>query len=180
MNAASHRRRVLVVEDDRTTQHLLAQTLGRIGVDPVMCETIAEGLAVLESGSIDAVILDVVLPDGNGLKIIGHIRALQQHLPVIVISRVSDFRTKIDALRLGADAYVAKPVDWDVLSRKVELLLAAGDDAARILIVEDDPISAMVCGGCSRPSAIAWSSAGTRWRSSRSCSRSGRIWSCST
>lgn len=144
---AQRRRRILVVEDDAGMQRILERTLARVGVDAVLCTTMAEGAEMLEETAIDGMILDIFLPDGDGLELLRNVRTIRPGMPLIVISRVADFGTKIEALRLGADAYLEKPIDWEVLSRKIDSLLDAADKGARVIVVEDDPISAMAMRG---------------------------------
>ncbi len=111
---------VLVIDDDRSVQHLVSKVL-RDQTDKVhTASSAAEGFATLERESIDLVILDVVLPDNTGLELFERIRKLDPRLPVIFITVVDDSDTAIEAMRLGAFDYITKPLDVARLQQLVQ------------------------------------------------------------
>jgi two-component system KDP operon response regulator KdpE len=100
--------RVLVVEDEPQIARSLRAILRSAGYDVTEASTAA---AALESAALrppDAVLLDLLLPDGNGLDVCRRLREWSQ-VPVLVVSAVGDEGEKIDALDAGADDYVTKP-----------------------------------------------------------------------
>jgi two-component system KDP operon response regulator KdpE len=150
--------RVLVVDDEPAIQRLLAAILARGGYEPVAASNAREAMAQFASGGIDAVLLDLGLPDRDGIELVGAIRATSQ-LPLIVVTARTDISEKIAALDLGADDYVTKPFDADeLLARlraalrraesagaangdRVEFGAIAIDRARREVIVGDKPVS---------------------------------------
>jgi DNA-binding response OmpR family regulator len=111
--------RVLVIEDEPRIQEVLARGLTRSGIE---VEQAADGRSGLEralQGNVDLVVLDLLLPELDGLTVL---RALQQHrsdLPIVVLSARSDLRTKLQGFKLGASDYVAKPFSIEELVARV-------------------------------------------------------------
>lgn len=118
--------RILAVDDEPAIRRLLSGMLERGGYDVVLAATAGEGLAAIEKGDIDAVLLDLGLPDRDGLEAISAIRT-KHKLPIIVVTARDDISEKIAALDLGADDYVTKPFDGDeLLARLRSALRRAG------------------------------------------------------
>lgn len=109
--------RVMVVDDDLHIRRLLRSTLTRGGYDTVEATTAAEALEQIAKARPDAVLLDLGLPDRDGLEIIQLLRK-QSSAPILVVSARDATDQKVTALDLGADDYVTKPFDSDeVLAR---------------------------------------------------------------
>jgi len=106
--------RILAVEDEPAIQRLLGAVLARGGYDVVAAATAREALGLLARGGIDAVLLDLGLPDRDGLELIGAIRSTGT-FPILVLTARTDIAEKVSALDLGADDYVTKPFDGDEL-----------------------------------------------------------------
>ena len=110
---------VLVVEDDASLNAALAATLKAAGFRPVTARTAAEGLRWFGHYAPDLVLLDLGLPDRDGLAVIAEIRARGQqeggHTPIVVLSARNAEAMKVEALDLGADDYVSKPFGVDEL-----------------------------------------------------------------
>src|SRR5258708_21325802 len=105
---------VLVVDDEPAIRRLLRTTLA---VQPYRVLEAADGKAALESirrGKPDVVILDLGLPDIDGLEIIRRVRVASR-VPILVLSSRGDERGKVEALEAGADDYVTKPFGTDEL-----------------------------------------------------------------
>ena len=110
-------RRILIVDDDLHIRRLLQSTLGRAGYEALEATTAAEALAKAKSGRPDAILLDLGLPDRDGLEILPLLRQ-QGAAPVIVVSARDATDQKVAALDLGAHDYVTKPFDSEeVLAR---------------------------------------------------------------
>ncbi len=128
--------RVLVVDDNAATRYALRRRLERHAYQVLEAGTGSEGLALIRSETIDALILDVNLPDMSGFDIVRTLRAEPRTalLPVIHVSAASiqtgDIVTGLEA---GADAYLVHPVDADVLLATLRTLLRVRDteDALR-------------------------------------------------
>jgi two-component system, OmpR family, KDP operon response regulator KdpE len=99
---------ILVVEDDASLNAALAATLKAAGFRPVTARTAAEGLRWFAHYAPDLVLLDLGLPDRDGLSVIADIRARGQ-TPIVVLSAREGEAMKVEALDLGADDYVQKP-----------------------------------------------------------------------
>ncbi|KAF2394612.1 response regulator [Pseudomonas frederiksbergensis] len=122
--------RLLIVDDNVATRYALRRRLERHGYEILEAGTGSEGLALIDSELIDALILDVNLPDMSGFDIVRKLRteAATALLPVIHVSAASiqtgDIITGLDA---GADAYLIHPVDPDVLLATLRTLLRVRD-----------------------------------------------------
>ena len=108
---------MLVVDDDLHIRRLLQSTLIRGGYEPIEARTAAEALDKMRTAAPDAILLDLGLPDRDGLEIVPLLRKLSQ-VPILVISARDATEEKVAALDLGADDYVTKPFDSEeVLAR---------------------------------------------------------------
>jgi two-component system KDP operon response regulator KdpE len=99
---------VLVVDDEPPIRRLLRTSLGAQGFDVIEAGSGRDALAAIERDKPDLVILDLGLPDLNGIEVIRAVRA-HSTVPIIVLSVRDDERGKVEALDLGADDYVTKP-----------------------------------------------------------------------
>src|SRR5260221_3966776 len=100
--------RVLCIDDDRRLYELLASYLGDIGVHLEHAPDGRQGLATLERGVFDAVLLDVMMPGMDGLEVCRRIRE-KNRIPVIMLTARGDETDRVVGLELGADDYVPKP-----------------------------------------------------------------------
>ncbi len=111
--------KVLVVDDDRAI-HLLAEKALTPIADVFTADTADRGLALVRQHEFDAVLLDIVLPDQNGLALYCEIREHDRRLPVIFMTIEATSQTAIEAMQLGAFDYLAKPLSVDPLRDLVE------------------------------------------------------------
>jgi two-component system, OmpR family, KDP operon response regulator KdpE len=114
--------RVLVVDDEPQILRALGTTLRGAGYSVETASTVADALANAAATLPEAVILDLVLPDGNGTEVTRELRTWSQ-APVIVLSAVGEEREKIAALDAGADDYVTKPFSVDELLARLRAVL---------------------------------------------------------
>lgn len=117
--------RILCVDDEPAILRLLAVVLAQGGHEAVAAASGREAMAELARGRIDAVLLDLGLPDRDGLELIAAIRA-QWPVPIIVVSARGDVAEKVAALDLGAADYVTKPFDGDELRARLRAALRQG------------------------------------------------------
>ena len=117
--------RILIVEDERDIADLEAFHLQRAGFQTLLAETGQEALKHLEGGDIDLIILDLMLPDMDGLEIIKRVRLRErlQRLPIIVVTAKGEEMDRILGLELGADDYVVKPFTPRELVLRVKAVL---------------------------------------------------------
>ncbi len=114
--------RVLVVEDEPSIRRLLRQTLREAGHDCLEAGTVAAGLAEAAAGRSDMVILDLGLPDGDGVEFITALRDWSE-TPVLVLSARDQEADKVVALEAGADDYLSKPFGLAELLARIQALL---------------------------------------------------------
>ncbi len=110
---------VLIADDDRTIRTVLTQALTRAGCRVHATGSMVTLLRWVEEGRGDAVISDVVMPDGNGLKSLPKIAKMRPDLPVIVISAQNTIMTAIQAAEADAFDYLPKPFDLPDLMKRV-------------------------------------------------------------
>jgi two-component system KDP operon response regulator KdpE len=122
-------RRVLVVDDERQILRALRIILRDAGFEVATAGTVQEALDALAIHPPDAAILDLILPDGNGVDICRAIREWSE-MPIIVLSAVGDEAEKVRALDAGADDYVTKPFgSGELIARLNAALRRAGGGA---------------------------------------------------
>ena len=109
---------IIVVEDNTEIGELLMDFLVAEGYDTYLAATGEEALEVYDDEGAKLVILDIMLPGVDGFGVLGHIRE-QGNTPVIIVSAKSAKEDKIDGLVLGADDYIEKPYDIDILLAKI-------------------------------------------------------------
>jgi len=114
--------RILVVDDERQILRALRTSLRGAGYEVDTAETAETALAAAAMRPPEAVILDLILPDGTGTDVVRELRAWST-APVIVLSAVGDEREKVAALDAGADDYVTKPVGIDELIARLRAVL---------------------------------------------------------
>lgn len=113
---------VLVVDDDLHIRRLLQTTLQRGGYETIEATTAAEALRLAGSSRPDAIILDLGLPDRDGLEIVQLLRR-QSTAPILVVSARDATDQKVAALDLGADDYVTKPFDSEEVLARLRVAL---------------------------------------------------------
>jgi two-component system, OmpR family, KDP operon response regulator KdpE len=111
--------KVLVVDDEPPIRRFLRTSLAVNGYDVIEAENGAEGLDEMRRNAPDLLVLDLGLPDMDGLEIIRRLRAGGDIRPIIVLSSRDDEAGKVEALDLGADDYVTKPFGVDELLARI-------------------------------------------------------------
>jgi two-component system KDP operon response regulator KdpE len=115
-------RRILAVDDELQILRALKATLRAEGYDVVTASNMKEGLDAAAVSHVDAAIVDLLLPDGNGIELCQRLREWST-MPVIVLSAVGEEEEKVRALRAGADDYVTKPFGPQELVARIEAVL---------------------------------------------------------
>ena len=113
---------VLVVDDEPPIRRLLRTSLGAQGYNVIEAGSGRDALALVDHDKPDLVILDLGLPDLNGIEVIRAVRA-HSTVPIIVLSVREDERGKVEALDLGADDYVTKPFGVEELVARIRTAL---------------------------------------------------------
>jgi two-component system, OmpR family, KDP operon response regulator KdpE len=120
--------RVLVVDDEPQIVRGLKIILRDAGYAVEAAETKAQALAALGAHPPDALVLDLVLPDGEGVEVCREVRRFSR-LPILVLSAVGDEREKVRALDAGADDYVTKPFGTGELLARLRAVLRRSAEA---------------------------------------------------
>lgn len=120
--------RILVVDDEPQILRGLKIILRAAGYTVDTAESKAAALAALAARPPDALVLDLVLPDGEGVEVCREVRRFSS-LPVLVLSAVGDEREKVRALDAGADDYITKPFGTDELLARLRAVLRRAADA---------------------------------------------------
>jgi len=116
--------RVLVVEDDPKIAAMLAKGLRAKGLEVETVSTGSEAIARIDDGGIDVQLLDLGLPDIDGLEVLRKLRDQGEQVPVIVITARSDPGDRDAALALGVVEYLTKPFAWAQLWAAIEECVA--------------------------------------------------------
>lgn len=114
--------RVLVVEDDPVLRDGLSVGLGLHNITAESVETCADALAALATTTFDAVVLDVMLPDGSGFDILKDVRRRNDAVPVLLLTARDTVADRIRGLDDGADDYLGKPFDLDEVAARLRAL----------------------------------------------------------
>ncbi|MEE4238095.1 MAG: sigma-54 dependent transcriptional regulator [Anderseniella sp.] len=118
--------KILIVEDDPAQRRILEELVKRFGFDAVSAEGAAQGLDILESSRskpVDLIILDLVMPEIDGLEFLERLSAYRATVPVIVQTAQGSIETVVKAMRAGADDFVVKPVNPERLKVSIQNLL---------------------------------------------------------
>jgi two-component system response regulator QseB len=118
--------RVLIIEDDAVLRDGLQVGLGIVGFNTDAVETCEEADAVLRNHAFDALVLDLMLPDGSGLDILRAMRERRDTTPVLLLTARDRVEDRIVGLDAGADDYVGKPFDLDEVAARLRALVRRG------------------------------------------------------
>jgi two-component system response regulator QseB len=127
--------RILVVEDDPILADGLKVGLGLAGATADIVGTCGDARAALSAHEFDAVVLDVMLPDGSGLDVLKEMRGAGDATPVLLLTALDEVSDRIRGLDGGADDYLSKPFDLDELAARIRAIARrAGGRAAPLLV----------------------------------------------
>jgi two-component system alkaline phosphatase synthesis response regulator PhoP len=120
---AAIRRKLLVVEDDRTLRQALVFNLSREGYELVTAADGENALAIARAQRLDLILLDVMLPGMSGVEVLRTLRREGIDTPVIILSAKGEEIDRVVGLKVGADDYVAKPFSRPELLARIEAVL---------------------------------------------------------
>ncbi|AXE32161.1 hypothetical protein DK842_20995 [Chromobacterium phragmitis] len=137
---------VLIVDDSLTVRADLEEAFAERGIATISCSALADARAALAQRDIGLMVLDVMLPDGDGVDLLREVRATPAGagLPVLMLSSEAQVRDRIRGMLTGSNDYVGKPYDRDrLVARAVQLLGEIGEpaDAAPLVQVIDDSLT---------------------------------------
>jgi two-component system OmpR family response regulator len=127
--------RILIIEDEITLNKTLSDGLKEFGYQNDVAENISDGRYFLNIRNYNLVLLDWMLPDGSGVDMIAEIKEQSPKTSIIVLSARDDKESEIEALRAGADDYIKKPFDFEILLVRIESKLRFG--TSNIIEVEE-------------------------------------------
>ena len=147
--------KILIVEDDKYIINFISMSLKKEDYDYVIAKTCGEANALFYANRPDMIILDLGLPDGDGIEIIKNVREISK-IPIIVVSARQEEEEKIQALDLGADDYVTKPFYMGELLARIRVALrksnqipeekkekTAGSDTKKVVVVDEKALARM-------------------------------------
>src|SRR5262245_45706372 len=114
--------RILLIEDDTRLAGMVREYLGKAGYSVIHAENGSRGLAFSEREPVDVVILDLMLPDGDGLDICRQLRA-RSDLPILMLTARGDPMDRVVGLEMGADDYLPKPFEPRELLARLRAIL---------------------------------------------------------
>jgi DNA-binding response OmpR family regulator len=134
--------RILVIEDDASIRRGILHTLRFNGFETLEAADDTMGLRLATTEDYDLLLLDLVLPGGDGLDILKQVRARSSRVPVIILTARGDEEDRVKGLQLGADDYVVKPFSVKELLARIEAVLRRSPerpaDALRVRVPGGD------------------------------------------
>jgi len=121
------RKKILCIEDDRETAALIAEELTERGYEVTLAYDGAEGFAAIFKAMPDLVLCDINMRAMSGYDVLENLTRISprfDHMPFIFLTALADRKNELKGRRLGADDYVTKPVDFDILASIIEARLA--------------------------------------------------------
>lgn len=119
--------RILLIEDDGAAAQMLVQGLGEAGHGVDVAATGRAGLELAEAVAFDAIVLDRMLPDGDGLTVLTDLRARGDTVPVLMLSALGEVDQRVEGLLGGADDYLAKPFAFRELLARLDAVARRRD-----------------------------------------------------
>jgi two-component system, OmpR family, response regulator MprA len=131
--------RILVIDDDRSLRDALRRALAIAGFDVQVAEGGQHGLTQVAAGAPDAVVLDIGLPDIDGLEVCRRLRRAGNRVPILMLTARDAVTDRISGLDAGADDYLVKPFDVGELKARLRALLrrTGGEDDVDGLVFEE-------------------------------------------
>ncbi len=118
-------KRILVVDDSMSALLSMQRCLTRIGYETILAENGVCAIEMIKEKSPDIILMDVLMPHMHGLECLQIIKADPdvRHIPVIMITSMSDSQIEIISLRAGASDFLKKPVNVEILKLRIEKIL---------------------------------------------------------
>lgn len=123
------KKRILAIDDEASVCEMYEQGLPPLGYDVTCASSAKKAKEALAKTLPDIILMDIMMPDQDGISLTRDIRSDERtaHIPIVVVSGLSDAATLNDALLFGAVDYLVKPFDVDVLQGKIERALAMAE-----------------------------------------------------
>jgi DNA-binding response OmpR family regulator len=124
---------ILVIEDQEDLAELYEAALHEAGYKSRVAFTGEEGIAEFRANGADAVLLDMTLPEMHGTQVLHEIRSANTKVPVIVVSAETSEQLREQCERLGVQAYLSKPVNYDAMLTAIKLALETPPEDAELI-----------------------------------------------
>lgn len=122
-------RRILIVEDDRSFGAMLQKWFERNGFSATLCPgMVAAQEALSQTEPYQVVLSDLRLPDGDGIMLLNWLNEMRMSIPVIIMTGYGEIQTAVSAIKLGAFDFLEKPINPDILTKKIETAFDAGQE----------------------------------------------------
>ncbi len=136
-------KKILVIEDDPDMANLLILKLKKAGYKTILAEYANQGLEFAYNEKPDLIILDLILPGGDGASILSGLKRSPHTnlVPVIILTAVTDIEYKNRILHTGVNEYLYKPCNCEMVLKKIEEILAVNEQETcigKILVIDDD------------------------------------------
>jgi len=134
--------RILLIDDDTRLASMVAEYLGHSGFEVETAGSLAAGRGKLAAGHYDALVLDLMLPDGDGLDLCRELRSESRtrHLPLLMLTARGEPMDRIVGLELGADDYLPKPFEPRELVARMQAVLRRLDSHGAADVVRAGPV----------------------------------------
>ena len=131
--------RILIIEDDKDTLSYIAKGLTEAGHRPEVASTGIDGLHRASTEDFDALIVDRMLPEMDGLEIVQQLRRKDIHTPILILSALGDVDDRVQGLKTGSDDYLTKPFAYSELLARLDAIVRRVDASATTtqLVVDD-------------------------------------------
>lgn len=129
--------RTLVIEDEKKTARFVKQGLEEAGYVVELAESASAGLTMAANSDFDLIILDVMLPDGNGMDVARQLRNEGFNGFVLMLTALASTKDKVRGLDSGADDYLPKPFEFDELLARVRALLRRKEGGSSVISFDD-------------------------------------------
>jgi DNA-binding response OmpR family regulator len=115
--------RLLIVEDETSLQGILVRRFAQEGYGVDSCDNGDDALGYIRAGSYDCIVLDIMLPEVDGLTVLKTMRNRRDNTPVLLLTAKDGIMDRVDGLDAGADDYLVKPFAFDELSARIRAML---------------------------------------------------------
>lgn len=133
--------RILVVEDDSDTRSFVVKGLEESGHNAVGVESGTDGLHLARSEDFDALVIDRMLPEMDGLEIVRRLRSEDTLTPVLILSALGEVENRVAGLRAGSDDYLTKPFAFSELLARLDAIVRRGDSTVTQALITVDDLS---------------------------------------
>lgn len=116
-------KKILVIDDEPTIRFLLKEVITDWGYEIAETSRAVRGIEMIKQGGIDLVLLDIQLPQMNGLEAIQKIREIDEELPVFILTAFHNLKDVVNMLDVSVQEFIQKPFDIDELHEKIKTVL---------------------------------------------------------